>query len=155
MNAALPFFFGYGHSSLEGGLMSTTFVFTWLEDPPFRHDLLPILSRLALPGDLLELERHEMGVAFVLDANPSVSSEHHQMWVAHTLDLSLNPTDEMRDTNWSTFSNRLVTSAIFSSPLHYTVGSVRSGGGARRDVRRFKNPPGFTYAFRPVRSHEA
>jgi len=50
--------------------MSTTFVFAWLEDFPFRHDLLPILSRLAPPGDLLEFERHEMGITFVLDGNP-------------------------------------------------------------------------------------
>jgi len=49
---------------------------------------------------------------------PSVSSECRQMWIGHTLDLNLNPIDETRETNWSTFSNRLVTSAIFSCPLY-------------------------------------
>jgi len=83
----------------------------------------------------------------------SVSSERCWIGIEHTLDLNLNPTDEMRDTNWSTFSNLLVTSAIFSCPLHRAVSSTK--GSVERDVRRFEDPPGFTYAFRPVRTHEA
>ena len=82
---------------------------------------------------------------------PSVSSERRRIRGENTLDLNLNPTEEMRDTNWSTLSNLLVTSAIFSCPLYRIVGSVRPEGGTIEwGVRRFENPPGFTYAFRPV-----
>ena len=51
------------------GSTLTTFVFTRFENFPFRHDFLPILLRLALPGDFLELERRKMGVALVLDGH--------------------------------------------------------------------------------------
>ena len=102
---------------------STTFVFAWFEDFPFRHDFLPILFRLTLPGDFLEFECSEMGVTIVLGGNTSVSSERRWIRVGYTLDLNLNPIDEMRDINWSTFSNRLETSAILSCPLYHAVGS--------------------------------
>ena len=46
--------------------MSTAFVFAWLEDFSFRHELLPILPRLALPGNFLEFKSRKMGVALVL-----------------------------------------------------------------------------------------
>ena len=103
--------------------ISTTFVFAWFEDFPFRHDFLPILFRLTLPGDFLEFECSEMGVTIVLGGNTSVSSERRWIRVGYTLDLNLNPIDEMRDINWSTFSNRLETSAILSCPLYHAVGS--------------------------------
>ena len=86
-----------------------------------------MLFRLAFPSNFLEFERREMGVAIVLGGNASVSSERRRIGTEYTFDLNLNPTDETRDTNWSTFSNRLETSAIFSCPLRRTVGSLWSG----------------------------
>jgi hypothetical protein len=53
------------------GSTLTTFVFARFENFPFRHDFLPVLLRLSLPGDFLELKRRKMGVALVLDDHDS------------------------------------------------------------------------------------
>ena len=96
---------------------STTFVFARFEGVSFRHDLFPALFRLALPSHFLEFKSGKMGVPLVLDVNTSVSWNAIGWVYVYTLDLNLNPIEEIRETNWSTFSNRLETSAILSCPL--------------------------------------
>ena len=113
----------YSHTVRWRGQASTTLVLARFENFSFRHDFLPILFRLTLPGDFLEFECSEMGVTIVLGGNTSVSSERRWIRVGYTLDLNLNPIDEMRDINWSTFSNLLETSAILSCPLYHAIDS--------------------------------